>query len=220
MLTFRPLIAITLFGVCNLLNSAAHAQTAARVYMENAKTWGAGDTLFMFGLPVKNADGKASYWDVQIKLEAAADTGKPSSANLTSVIKSPSIKKAEFVPGTYKIGSDVCEVQASPFIGRNRYDLRCPHSGSDYLVITWYTGSIAGHPFEGALRAAGLDLIPGSDQLSWGRVMLVQSNPWGGCSMGTGNLVSAHQVGDVLTISNYGSDDQINCPANFIRSPV
>lgn len=217
MMNVRKSIFAALFAAAGLWGATASAQTGAQVFIENAKTWGGGDTLYLFGLPVKNAEGKPSYWDVQIKLEAAADTGKPNAASLSSVVKSPNLKKAEFLPGDYTVGSSACTLTASPFIGRNQYDLRCDNN---YLVITWYTGGIAGHPFEAELRAAGLDQIPGSDQLSWGRVMVVRANPWGGCSLGAGHLLSARQVGDALTINSYGGDNVLNCQVNFVRAPI
>jgi len=203
-----------------LIAPMAQAQTS-QVFTENAKTWTGGDTIYMYGVPVKNAvDGKASYWDVQIQVGAAADlTGKPNQVTLKSVVKSPAVKKAGFVSGDYKLDTHPCTLDASTFNGRTQYDLTCYWTG-DTLKLTWYTGPISGHPDEAALRAAKLDQLTGSDEYAWGKVVYNSYTSWSGCYMGFGYLIGARQVGDALTINNYGSDSALNCQINLTRTPT
>jgi hypothetical protein len=200
---YAPLAAVA----CLLAGAApAHAQTQPEIFVQNAEPVGAGNTVHLYGLPTRTADGKVAYWDTTLVLEAGVD-GKPRSAVVSSV-KSPKLKKTQFVPGTYQFGGLSCQLQASPFNGRTQYDLNC-----GVVVYTWYTGAIAGHPFETALRAAGLDSLVGGDEYAFGRVMA------GGYSChSVADLLTARQVGDILTLNNYGADDIIDCQINFTRS--
>ena len=62
-------------------------------------------------------------------------------------------------------------------------------------------------------------LIPGGDELSLGQDQAGPGESLGWCSLRFGHLVSARQVGDVLTINNYGADDALKCQSNFVRQP-
>jgi len=199
-----------------LIAPMAQAQTS-QVFTENAKTWTGGDTIYMYGVPVKNAvDGKASYWDVQIQVGAAADqTGKPNQVTLKSVVKSPAVKKAGFVPGDYMLGTGACSLVPSAFAGRTMYELTCSTK-----KLVWYSGPIAGHPDESALRTAKVDLLVGADEYAWGRVVSPNNAWWGGCFIGFGEIVAARQVDDVLTISEFGSDNKLDCQFGLTRTPT
>lgn len=215
--TFLPsIIALTALLLAAPLS---HAQSS-EVFIQNAKTFGAGNTLYMYGLPVKNAvDGKVSYWDAQIVLEAAPDTGKPNKATFASVVKSPPLKKSEFVPGTYASGNATCSLVGSPFIGRTQFDFSCVNTSGLHYIGVWYTGPITGHPEEVRLRAAKLDQIPGSSEYSWGKTAYAGgASPWFGC-FNEPELMALRQVGDTLTMINFGSDDVEDCRVQLIKQP-
>lgn len=201
----------------SLLASTAQAQTA-EVYLQGARQFGAGNTIYLYGLPVKNAAGDTvSYWDAQVLVEAAADTGRPNKVSFTSVVKSPKLKKTEFQIGTYKdINSTAtCSLTASPFNGRNEYSLDCVNTnGTHNFTALWFPGPIAGHPYEPELLAAKLDTIPGSAEYSWGKTVFNDGIYWFGCFL-TPHLLSARQIGNVITLINWGNDTAENCRMTF-----
>ncbi len=207
---------------CSYCTPAAAQSGEADLFVHDAQDVGTADTIILYDLPTRTSDGKVRYWDTTIVIGADAATGKPNTVSV-SAVKAPAVKRSEFQTGTYTPSSagasPNCTVTASPFAGRTQFDLRCiPSSGPDY-VATWYTGPIAGHPFESALRAAGLDLIPGSSEYSWGQVLTNGSNTYYGC-FNFGELISARQIGDQLTLINWDDDDQINCQQAYNRTPA
>lgn len=220
MRTFALSSAAIALAASSLLSPLAQAQTS-QIYIENAKTWGGGNTLYLYGVPIKNAVGDpvTKYWDLQVVLEATPDTARPNKATLSAVTPSSKLKKSEFVPGTYVVGtSATCDLSASPFNGRTEYVLSCVNHGTGYHYNgVWYTGPIAGHPEEVRLRAAKLDLIPGSSEYSWGKTAYA-GGTFFGC-FDEPELMSARQVGDTLTLINWGSNDIEDCRQSFAKQP-
>jgi hypothetical protein len=192
----------------------ALAQTApAEVFIQNAQVVGTGDTLHLYGLPTRTSEGKVSYWDATVVLEALPG-GRLKSAAISSVA-APKLTKSEFVVGTYTINNNgglrTCKLVASPFAGRTQFDLSCD---DDSTVFTWYTGPIAGHPDEAAIRAAKLDTLPGAEEYSFGRDVRTGSMT---CTAFGANF-TARQVGDALTLNNYYGDNVLDCQLRFARS--
>jgi hypothetical protein len=220
MSTFALSSAAVALAASSLLSPLAQAQTS-QIYIENAKTWGGGNTLYLYGVPIKNAVGDpvTKYWDLQVVLEATPDTARPNKATVVGATPSAKVKKAGFVQGDYTLGTIPCHLEPSTLAGRTQYDLNCATS-SNQLKITWYTGPITGHPDEAAIRAAGLDSIVGAEEYGWGRVVYNSTSYWGGCYLPFGHLTGARQVGDVLTINNYGNNSALDCQINLVRTPT
>jgi hypothetical protein len=210
---FRAPLAIT---AAWLLAGVAAAQTAPRVFVQNAQTVGAGDTVYLYSLPTRLEDGTLQYWDTELQISTNAN-GKPDAAAVTSE-KAPKIRKAEFLTGTYSAegtNDRNCTTRASAASGRTQFDFSCTFSSGAPFAVTWYTGPIAGHPYEAELRAAGLDQLAGD--YAWGKVLTNATDTYYLC-FNLGELISARQVGDRLTLTNYDDDTIINCEKSFIRA--
>jgi hypothetical protein len=191
---------------------------SAEVLLQNSKTYAIGNKFYLYSLPTKTAGGKVSYWDVELTLDADA-SGKPATSTVTKSVPAPKIKKSEFVQGTYVTGTATCSLTPSAFDGRTQFELNCIDSNSGYHYIgVWHTGPIAGHPEEVRLRAAKLDLIPGSEEYSWGKTAYA-GGTWFGCFDDTPSqeLLSARQVGNVITLINWGVNDVEDCRVNLTK---
>lgn len=211
-----PAIALAASLLASLFASTAQAQTA-EVYLQGARQFGAGNTIYLYGLPVRNAvDSTVSYWDAQVLVEAAADTGRPNKLSFTSVVRAQKLKKTEFQTGPYKDVNATadCELTASPFNGRNEYSLDCTNTSGRHFTALWYPGPIAGHPYETDLLAAKLDTIPGSAEYSWGKTVFNDGLVWFGCFRSP-LLLSARQVGNVITLIQWGNDIVEDCRMTF-----
>lgn len=129
-------------------------------------------------------------------------------------------KSTEFVPGHYvsQSGNFTCELQNSAFLGRTQFDLLCTVASGHSYTGTWYTGPIAGHPWETDLVAAKLDTLPGHDEYAWGRTMFDSDISFFGC-FNDPELFSARQVDDTLSLVNYGFDTVIDCQYTLFRQP-
>jgi hypothetical protein len=77
-----------------------------------------------------------------------------------------------------------------------------------------YTGPIAGHLFELELLTAGIDQIPGHENLTWGKV--INSLSAFTCYF-TSHIIGVNQAGNIVTVTNYGSDNTVNCGHNFTQ---
>ncbi len=199
-----------------LLAGTAGAQTTPDVLVQNAQTVGAGDTVYLYSLPTRLEDGTVQYWDTELTISANA-SGKPNAAVVTST-KSPRIRKTSFLPGTYSVeGTDDrnCTLRTSPSGGRTQVDFSCTFSSGPPFDSRVYTGPIAGHPNEADLLADGLDTLNGD--YNWGQALPNTSGAYYFC-FNNGEEISANQVGDRLTLTNYGNNTTIDCQISFIRA--
>lgn len=200
-----------------LLPLSALAQNAAHV--EKSKIVGGGNVIQLYGLPAWDpTTSKYKYWDTTITLEIGPN-GKPTGNSATVSVPQAKPKSTEFVPGTYADANNnyTCTLQNSAFNGRTQFDLLCTYIANGSLFTsTWYTGLIAGHPWEVDLVAAGLNTLPGHEEHSWGRHMF--GNAAFSC-LYVGHLFSARQVGNTLSIVDYYNDTNINCQLTLFKQP-
>lgn len=199
-----------------LLPLGALAQNAAHV--EKSKIVGGGNVIQLYGLPAWDpTTSKYKYWDTTITLEIGPN-GKPTGNSATVSVPQAKPKSTEFVPGTYADANNnyTCTLQNSAILGRTQLDLLCTHLSGNFYSSTWFTGLIAGHPWEADLVNAGLNTLPGNEEYSWGRHM--NNSGAFGC-LNVANLLSARQVGNTLSIVNYATDTAINCQFTLFKQP-
>ena len=203
-----------------MIPTLVQAQTPT-AFTERSKVIATDQEIHLYGLPTKGSDGKTRYFDVTVTLNVR-DTGKPAGTAPVSSVPSPRVQPSEFVPGVYTTpvdGGKTCTLTASAFGGRTEFDMHCRYD--DYpdrtFTATWYTGPIAGHPLEEQLTAAHLDTLPNNEEFAWGRVGFSGSTAWFGCFFSP-DLFAARQIGDTLTLTNYGNDSTFNCQISLVKS--
>jgi hypothetical protein len=193
-----------------------------QAFTERSKVIATDREIHLYGLPTRGNDGTTNCFDVTITLELGDIKGRPISAAVNSV-RCPRVRSSEFVPGIYtgfSAGTAVtCTLALSSFAGRIAVDLRCARDSSPSVqfAATWYTGLIDGHPLEPQLTAAGLDTLPGNEAFAWGRVGTDSNFTWFGC-FNAPELFGARQVGDTVTLTNYGADSNFDCEISLFRS--
>lgn len=196
---------------------AALAQSN-EAFIEKSKIVGAGNELHLYGLPAKDSTGKIKYWDTTITLEIGP-AGKPTATSATLAVPQAKAKSTEFVPGSYAGGGSTCSLVNSPFNGRTQFDLQCFDAYYNvHLTATWYTGAISGHPWEADLVAAQLDTVVGNQEYAWGKTLYDNGTTFFAC-FNDPELLSARQVGDTLTLVNYGYDKVVDCQISFNKTP-
>jgi hypothetical protein len=189
------------------------AQTAPTAFTERSLVVAENQDIHFFGLSTKDENGKVRCFDVAINLPINAN-GRPADSAPVTYKACPKVKNAEFVVGAYDVddSTTICELNPSAFLSRTQWDLRCNSGG---MTIRWYSGPIAGHPYEAELVAAGLDQVPGNQEYSWGKINFASGTYWD--CFDDPELVAARQVGDVLTLTNYGFDNDIECQRGMLR---
>jgi hypothetical protein len=212
-------LALPLAIIATALPLAASAQSN-EAFVEKSKIVGGGNVIRLYGLPAWDpTTSKYKYWDTTITLEIGPN-GKPTGNSATVSVPQARPKSTEFVPGVYvdAAGTLACNLQNSAITGRTQFDLLCTRTDGRTYTGTWFTGPIAGHPWETDLVAAQLDTLPGHDEYSWGRTMYDNDSTFFGC-FNDPELFSARQVGDTLSLVNYGSNTVIDCQFTFFRQP-
>lgn len=210
-------LALPLAIIATALPLAASAQSN-EAFVEKSKIVGGGNVIRLYGLPAWDpTTSKYKYWDTTITLEIGPN-GKPTGNSTTVSVPQAKPKSTEFVPGTYADANNnySCTLQNSAFNGRTQFDLLCTHLNGSFFSTTWYTGLIAGHPWEVDLVNAGLNTLPGNEEYSWGRHM---HNSGAFSCLNVANLLSARQVGSTLSIVNYATDTAINCQFTLFKQP-
>ncbi|GAA0762247.1 hypothetical protein LRH25_22565 [Ideonella azotifigens] len=204
-------------AVAGLACLPAMAQTAPQVYLERGLVLPTGNVMHAYRVPITDSTGKLAYWDLTMTV-TANDAGKPVKVDVVSV-KSIKVNGNNFVAGTYKNAlGEVCSVATSILSsGRQQASMSCNAANGYVISGSWTSGAIAGHPFELDLLAAGIDKIPNQTDYSWGEVGYANGTFWG-CA-NTGEILSAVQAGDQLTLSGYNSSNSQACGITFTLQP-
>jgi len=190
-------------------------------FIEKSKIVGGGNVLHLYGLAAKDSNGKTKYWDTTITLEINS-LGKPTGTSITVSVPQARPNSTEFVPGVYAdvAGSYSCTLANSAHQGRTQFDLSCLDiniSGRSY-TLTWFTGPIAGHPWEADLVAAQIDTLPDHGEYAWGKTLFDSFSTFGPC-FNDPEILSARQVGNTLTLVNYGYDKVFDCQLSVFKQP-
>lgn len=193
-----------------LASITVQAQTAPAAYLERSQVVSTGQTIHAYRVPTTDVNGKRQYFDLTIDL-SVNDQGKIGGAASVVPVKSPPVQGTQFIAGTYKSPEGaVCAVGATVLLaGRQQASISCVWPTNPTLSASWATGEIAGHPFEVDLRAAGIDQIAVYQNYGWGKLGSVQG-VWSGC-MATGEIISAVQAGNQLTINGYDAGNVQKC---------
>jgi len=132
----------------------------------------------------------------------------------------PSALATEFLSGSYDDGQgNTCTVGVSAASdGRTAGALSCKSDTVSNFNANWFTGPIAGHPFEPELVSAGIDKIIGAENVAWGQGS-TNASTWYGCFNNGGDVISVHQAENVLAINNFGNDSRIDCTHSFVLVP-
>jgi len=176
--------------------------TDFNVHFESSNIVGTGRSINMHRVPVvSESTGKTTYYDVSFKLSFDANNqlvfdgfSQTGSAAITA--------SSNFIPGFYVSsgGTSVYEVaQGAEIQGRMLWSI--VSTNGDTFNATWATGSAAENPLiknESILTslAEGLSYgILGSERFNF---------PWS-----TGDIISASQTGNNLTITSHDSNGAI-----------
>lgn len=205
-------------ALATLIAGAAHAQSTPAAYVERSQVLPTGNLIHAYRVPTTDTEGKLRYFDVTVEL-FVNDKGKfASSANVVAVT-SPKVLGNKFIPGTYTSPTGVvCTVNASILSSSRQQGAVSCASGDKPFSASWVTGLIEGHPFELDLRAAGIDKIEGYADYAWGKIGSTPSTVWFGC-MSTGEVVSAVQSGDQLTLGGYDLSNIQKCSVTLTLKP-
>jgi hypothetical protein len=216
----KPAALLALIPLAAAALPAVHAQSNP-AHVEKSKIVGGGNVIQLYGLPAWDpTTNKYKFWDTTITLEIGPN-GKPTGNSSTVSVPQAKPKSTEFVPGAYAdaAGSYACSLDNSAFMGRTQFDLRCTEvSNGRTYTLTWFTGPIAGHPWEADLVAAQLDTLPGHEEYAWGKTLFDSNLTFGPC-FNDPEMLSARQVGAVLTVVNYSYDKVFDCQLSLTRQP-
>jgi hypothetical protein len=189
-----------------------YAQPAA--FVERSGIVGVKDKIYITRVPTRDSKGRIQYFDITIDLNVT-DAGIANTATVVSK-RSPRLLTNEFVAGDYEeAGGAQCEVAIGVALqGRTTGVLNCTGGHRQETNAAWYTGPIAGHPFQPDLIAAGIDKIPGNENVSWGKHLSGYSAF--DCFF-AGQIIGVNQAGNVVAITNYGDDSSVDCGHNFTQ---
>ncbi len=189
-------------------------------FLENAEVIAAGTQVRAFRVPTKDANGNIKYYNLTINLTVGSDGKFGTTAAATSTL-SPTTLSNQFVAGTYTdnkgTNAKTCTVSTSVLNGgRIEVALSCKTPNDFIFSAAWATGIISGHPFELDLKAAGIDKIPGYQNYSWGKTSYPEGGSWWSC-FSANDIISARQVGNTLSLTNYKADNIADCGITLIR---
>ncbi len=177
-------------------------------FFEKSTIVGAGETITLSRVPVRNSAGAIKYYDATIEFSVDA-AGKLTQTALPTFTLSPSLIISNFKAGTYTSPASGPIAVAGPGVGGPAGQAAWTVQGTSSSctappAATWYTGSIATNPLKARLQQAGIT----QTQYSYG---IVGNGPpicnyW----FQPGNLIGAQQVGNTLTLVSFtwnGSQD-------------
>jgi hypothetical protein len=191
---------------------AAPGDPPPTAFLERAIIVGVGKNVHVTRVPTQDINGVVRYFDVEISL-SVNDEGVVDAATFISA-ESPQFLTNAFVAGNYDDGqSGTCTLGVSTALGgRMAGALACRDAnGQTTLNANWVTGPIAGHPFETELIAAGIEQNTGAENVAWGQ----GSSTFAYNCFAGGDIISAHQAGNVLAINNFGNTNRIGCNYSF-----
>nr|VFK59814.1 MAG: hypothetical protein BECKUNK1418G_GA0071005_10098 [Candidatus Kentron sp. UNK]VFK70111.1 MAG: hypothetical protein BECKUNK1418H_GA0071006_10248 [Candidatus Kentron sp. UNK] len=187
-------------------------------HLENAQVFATGNKIQVFRVPTVDADEKTQYYDLTIELDVSNDGAIGAAAAINTVV-SPNFAANKFIAGTYEDGNLATCTVATTILqgGRMEAALSCGGGGGSRLQASWITGLIPGHPFELDLKAAGIDKLASYSNYSWGKIgNIPYGERWWGC-MRPDEIISATQVGEVITIGDYKDSNTQKCSVNLTK---
>ncbi len=211
------LCSLGLITVGTLVAAPCFAVTPA-AYLENAQVFATGKKFQAFRVPTVDSTGKVQYFDVTIDLNVLANGSiNKTTAAINSVV-SPNFAANKFIAGTYVYNDATCTLVTTVLQGgRTEVVFSCKdYNGKINFQANWITGLISGHPFELDLRAAGIDKLAYYNNYSWGEVANTAGNSWENC-FNTSDIISARQIGNTLSIGNYGNVNKQECAVNLTK---
>jgi hypothetical protein len=185
--------------------------TGGTMYSDLGVISGAGNTVNMSRVPVRTSTGSILYKDIVIKFDVGATGTVALSAGFPTVTSSVALSTGNFRAGNYKdtLGH-VYGVQGPAALsgGRTKWTLAWvpPAGKTGSFNLTWATGAVTGHPFEGVLKRYGIT----ASTYSWGLVGQEATGtagwvnpPFGGWA--TDYAFGAWQTGDQLELHVFGT---------------
>ena len=199
-------------------SSSMDAQTVnppPTAFLERARIVGVEKNIYVTRVPTQDVTGAVKYLDLEITLNVNNE-GMVDAATVVSA-ESPQLLTNAFVAGNYEeVNGSQCVLATGVALeGRTALAFNCTGNTTDTINVTWYTGPIAGHPFELDLTGAGIDQIPGHENLSWGKITFIASISSAFDCFLANHIIGANQVGNILTITNYVSDNIVDCGHQF-----
>jgi len=209
-------IGLSVFVLISALSvHATPGDTPPTAFLERATIVGVGKNVHVTRVPTQDINGIVRYFDVEISLNVN-DEGMVDAATVISA-ESPQFLTNAFVAGNYEeVNGSQCTLTAGVALeGRTALAFNCVGESAGNIVgATWYTGPIAGHPFELDLTGAGVDQIPGHENLSWGKIAYDGRTVALNCFQ-SNQIIGLNQIGNTLAITNYGSGNLAHCGHNF-----
>lgn len=209
-------IGLSVFALVSALSvHAAPGDPPPTAFLERAAIVGVGKNVHVIRVPTQDINGAVKYFDLEITLNVNNE-GMVDAATVIAA-QSPQFSTNAFVAGNYiEVNGSQCTLNAGVALeGRTALAFNCVgESASNIVGATWYTGPIAGHPFELDLTGAGVDQIPGHENLSWGKIAYDGRTVALGCFQ-SNQIIGLNQIGNVLAITNYGNGNLAHCGHNF-----
>jgi hypothetical protein len=210
------------FGLLVIATSMACQPAMAAtpdIWLQSAGIGGAGDTITVTRVPVRDASGDIKYKIITIRFRVDANGNPTLAPGFPKVKAAPALIPYTFIAGTYK-DSDGCKfIVSGPGAssgGRTSWAIR---KTTDFclngfkLNAAWVTGPIKGHPNQASLQTAKI-IYPG---YSYGTVGEPYSNGWS-----SGDIIGADQSGNQLTLHLFRPNNNVEdsnavftlCPGN------
>ena len=192
------------------------------IWLQSAGIGGAGDTITVTRVPVRDANGTIKYKIITIRFRVDANGNPTLAPGFPKVKAAPPLIPYTFISGTYKRSNGCKYTVSSPGVlpsGRTSWAItKSPHSTcNDTFDASWVTGPITGHPHQAKLKNAGITY----SGYSWGNVgqsdyVSIGEFPFG---WDAGYIIGAEQTGNQLTLHLFFSDNVEDSNAVFTLCP-
>ncbi len=214
---------IIFIGVALSLIYVVELQAQPRALFHYGTPQGNDNRLNILRVPVIDGTGTVRYYDVALTFTVDG-TGKLAlNSSATKIVASPNLSVGAFKPGIYMGGPGSCQhtVGSPGVVGGTRVSGSIADDQNDCIAdnffefnASWVSGSIAGHPNEAVLRAAGITF----EGYSWGILGNVGAD-WDDWGWKAGDIIGVIQSGQQLTIHNFGNDKKEDTSATFTLCP-